>query len=117
MMEEYDRVDFDDSKRVELACPVLNTAALEPFGFVYSEQVQHLDGVTIYPPRYFDPQAPGDTRDLTCKDSISIHHYSNTWLSGKSRLKRQIIRVIGQDRVIKFRNLIRKLRHKQQKKG
>lgn len=114
MMEQYDRTAFDNDRRVEIACPVLNTAALEGFGYCYSEDVQYLhSGVVVYPTRFFDPQAPGDTQNLTCKDSVSIHHYSNTWLSGKSRLKRQLIRLIGQERVIRLRNFLRK----QKKKG
>ena len=113
MMAEYDRIQFDTDRRVELACPVLNTAALHRFGYSYSDNVQHLEGgVTIYPPQYFDPQAPGDTHDLTCQDSVSIHHYSNTWMSGKNRLKRQIIRVVGQKRIIRLRNILHELRSK-----
>lgn len=111
MVQMYDRATFDPEHKIELACPVLNTLALEPFGYVFSEQILQLPGVTIYPPCWFDPLAPGDTENLLCPESVSIHHYSNSWYSGKSRIKRQIIRLIGDERIIRLRTFLKKLKH------
>ena len=108
MLKAYDAVTFDNSRRELLACPILNTRALAPFGVVYSEQVQHLPQVTVYPPKFFDPVSPGDAENLLCEDTVSIHHYSATWQSSKQRLKRRLMHMIGQERVMKLRGLFKK---------
>ena len=39
----------------------------------------------VLPPRFLDPYAPGDgTRELLCADTLSIHHYSASWLGPKA---------------------------------
>ena len=108
MLKAYEEETFDTGRREQLACPILNTRALAPFGVGYAEQVQRLPQVTVYPPRFFDPVSPGDAENLLCEDTVSIHHYSATWQSPKQRLKRRLIHLIGQERVMKLRGLFKK---------
>lgn len=108
MLREYDGVAFDSDHKEQLACPILNTRALESFGVVYEEHIQQLPQVTVYPPRFFDPVSPGDAENLLCADTISIHHYSATWQTPKERLKRRLMQAIGQERVMKLRGLLKR---------
>lgn len=108
MLAVYDTVAFHGENREALACPILNTRALEAFGYRFSDAVQKLPGATVYPPRYFDPLAPGDTKNLLCADTFSIHHYSASWTSPVNRLKRRLFRLIGQARILKLKELMKR---------
>ncbi|WP_438434523.1 glycosyltransferase family 32 protein [Gorillibacterium sp. sgz500922] len=104
MLSEYDNLNFENSKKESLACPYLNSKVLTKRGYKFTGRVQYITGGTIYPPMYFDPMAPGDgTKNLLCEETVSIHHYSASWLDKKIQLKRKIIRMIGQDKVSKFK--------------
>lgn len=106
MLTSYDNIDFDVSRKAELACPVLNSRALRPYGYVLSDEVVDLNGLTVFPPRYFDPISPGDTRFLLCDETYSIHHYSNSWGSRKDRIRRALIRFVGGERVAKLKRAL-----------
>ncbi len=108
MLEYYDNLTFSTERKVQLACPQLNSAALEACGFVREDKLQVVEGAHIFPCTYFDPLSPGRTRDLTGKDTVSIHHYSASWTSGKQRLKRKLIRLIGEKRIHKIKKLLGK---------
>lgn len=108
MLKEYDVVDFLNQEREKIACPILNTRVLEKYGFLRENRLQTMEGVTIYPSEFFDPISPGNTRNLISENTISIHHYSATWTSKSNRLKRVIINSIGQERISKFKELIKR---------
>ena len=83
LLEIYEKIEFDQNKKLQISCPFLNTKVLSDYGFKYDEctDVYSLcEGeVTLYSSKYFDPIAPGDTINLLCKDTYSIHHYSASW--------------------------------------
>lgn len=107
MLKEYDKVDFANEELEKIACPILNTRVLERIGFVKENKLQNLGDVVIYPSEYFDPIAPGDTKNLTSEKTISVHHYSATWTSKSNRIKRRFINFIGQERVSRFKSFIK----------
>lgn len=108
MLAVYDTVTFDPEKREQLACPILNTKALRERGYVFGGDVQQLPGAAVYPPRYFDPLAPGDTQNLLCGDTYSIHHYSASWTSPGNRLKRRLFRLVGEERILKIKGWLKR---------
>lgn len=109
MLEQYDGLVYADRIKKEIACPYLNNRVLDKLGYCFSEKPTEIDGTLILPSRYLDPIAPGkDTRILQCEDTYSIHHYSASWMGKKTRLRRKIIRFLGQDNVIKCKHLFRK---------
>lgn len=105
MLEEYKNLKFEVEKMNEIACPLLNTKALTKIGYKYSEEIEKINeyNTLIYPPKYFDPIAPGNSENLLNKDSYSIHHYSATWYPLKTRIKRKIINLIGQEKINKIK--------------
>lgn len=107
MLTVYDTIEFNENNRNNIACPLLNTIPLRKMGYVYKDQIQTVKDVTILPPRYFDPLAPGNSDNLLCEDTISIHHYSASWTPWRQRLKRKIVRIIGDERIIKIREMIK----------
>lgn len=111
MLREYDEVAFDDEKCFEIRCPVLNTNAIRKFGFEQSDAVQVINNNILLPPRYMDPTTPGDYEDLMCSDTISIHHYSASWMSKSHQFKRKIINLIGQDKINRLKKIIKRKDH------
>lgn len=108
MLRCYDSIMFDPSLQKELACPHFNSKVMFELGWHPSDSVQVLDGATVYPPRFFDPIAPAQG-NLVCDDTVSIHHYYNSWGSLRARLRARLIDSIGRDKVIKLRDAIHRL--------
>ena len=108
MLAVYDGITFDFAGRADISCPILNTRALKELGYAPHSQIQIIEGVAILPPRYCDPVSPGDTELLLCEDTFSIHHYSATWTSATNRFKRRIMRLVGQERINKLKNKLRR---------
>ena len=109
MLEKYDSIVFDETKKVNFACPVLNNQVFQSMGYIYNEKKAiEIDGILVLPPKYLDPIAPGSNmKFLKCVDTISIHHYSASWMGKHIRLKRKIIRMIGQNHMCKIKKVIR----------
>lgn len=99
MLDMYDNVVFDTNSRISISCTFLGTKALESFGFEYRDDMQSIDGAVIYPSRYFDPVTPGNSENLLCDETVSIHHYTATWMPGKIRWKRKVLNLIGQEKI------------------
>ena len=110
MMQVYDNIVFNKANKENIICPILNTRILEKYGFKYSEKIEFLlDGeITIYPPKYFDPLAPGNTENLLCNETFSIHHYSASWEKKSIKIKRKISRLIGQDKINKIKKILKR---------
>lgn len=106
MMDIYDNVIFDSDKKDDFACPKLNTIVVKKHKEYKQNDITIFDNNIIYPPKYFDPYAPGQTKNLMCNDTYSIHHYSATWTSANNRFKRKLINMIGQQRINKWKGKI-----------
>lgn len=99
MLEQYNNLMFGKEIANKIACPWLNTKAINALGEYNLENITYLKDVTIYPPTYFDPIAPGDTINLLSDDTFSVHHYSASWTGKSNVLKRKIMRLIGQEKI------------------
>lgn len=108
MLLKYDGLVFEKNSAKEIACPYLNSKVMEEFGYRYTEEVINIDGALILPPRFFDPIAPGNYKNLLCEDTISIHHYSASWTSASNRMKRKLFRIIGEEKIFAIKRLLRK---------
>ncbi len=99
---------FSEERKTEFACPYLNNAVLEELGYTYNEDAPvDLGGTLVLPPKYLDPVAPGNgMKLLKSKDTISIHHYSASWMGNRTKLKRKVIRIIGQERIIAIKQTL-----------
>ena len=113
LLKEYNNLKFDENKKEQLACPLINNIVFKRYGFESSNLITYLDNgnVTIYPPKYFDPISPGDSKNLMNKETYSIHHYNASWMSKRSVLKRKIVRMIGQHNVIKIKKIFSSIYH------
>lgn len=107
MLKQYESLIFDESKKEKFACPLLNTNALKQEGYISDKNNSFFKGARIFIPEYFDPYAPGENKkNLFSKNTVSIHHYSASWLSKKNIYKRKLIRIIGQKNINNIKRLI-----------
>jgi mannosyltransferase OCH1-like enzyme len=116
MMECYDAISFSDQEKNTFACPWLNDRVIRSYGAVSNDEITYLNEVTVYPSRFFDPFSTGDTKNLLCDDTVSIHHYAATWTGNKQRWKRKIVRIMGEKNAQKLKMLRNKVFFKQEKR-
>lgn len=108
MLKQYDHIKFSKEDHSKIACPYLNSKVFEKLGYQYQDNIVELENATVYPVRFFDPIAPGDSENYMCEDTVSIHHYSASWLPEKNRIKRKIIRLIGPEKIYKLKNILKR---------
>ena len=109
MLAKYNELVFEWDKSKELACPYLNDEVVREHGYLGDGlgDIEQFDGLTVYPSRYLDPIAPGESDNLMCDETVSISLYTNSWGKRGERLRRSIINVIGTDRVSALKRMIR----------
>lgn len=104
MLDCYNSIIFKNDRRDDFACPILNTSIIKKHCEYSNDDISIInDNVRIYPPKFFDPLAPGQTKNLMCEETYSIHHYNASWTSVGNRIKRKIIQFIGQDKIVLFK--------------
>lgn len=108
MMKEYDDLNFCSEEKGKISCPVLNTRAFAKKGYQQKNEIVEIEGAKIYPPTYFDPYPSGKGKNLLSAKTVSIHHYSATWTTGKQRLKRKIVRLLGEDKILAIKKVLGK---------
>lgn len=108
MLDLYDDLIYSEENKFSIACPYLNTKALEKYGYSYSDDVIVIHNNLVLPPRFMDPIAPGKNKEnLLCNDTVSIHHYSASWMDDKTVRRRKIIRIIGEKRIYKIKKILK----------
>ena len=90
MLEMYSRRHFvSKSGEFDLTpCPVSNTVALKELGLKTGKACyvkQRLNGITVYPPEFFNPISPETMKMTKTSRTYTIHHYSGSWTTSKKR--------------------------------
>ena len=62
-------------------CPVKNTRAARDFGYVENGSLQEIQGMLFLPPEYLCPLDYRTMNAGVTPNTISIHHYSMSWMS------------------------------------
>ncbi len=109
MASQYDGIHFSWDKAKDLACPTFNDRVARGLGYKGNGMgdAEFLDGLTVYPCRYFDPLAPGkSSKNLLSEETYSIHHYGNSWGTPSQKIRRSVINVIGPSRVAKIKEVL-----------
>lgn len=109
MIEAYDEIQFLNENKLTFACPYLNDKVIRSYGKVDDNKITYLKEVTVYPSCYFDPLSTGNTKNLLCKETVSIHHYAATWVGNGQRWKRKIIRFFGEKNYHKLKKIFHRV--------
>lgn len=106
-----DRHFLDENGKPDLTTVVTYvTEALEKRGLRKMDEVQRLESVTVWPPRYFSPRSLKTGKVELTTDTWSIHHFAASWESAPSRFRgkvyRGLRRVLGENVAEKIRTLL-----------
>lgn len=96
MLDIYENRSFvnADGTYNDIPCPAANTIGLIRCGLKvgkpWCNQVQHLQGMCVYPEEYFNP-LDNDTQKLNINEhTYSIHQYAATWLGKDYSIRKKI---------------------------
>ena len=85
--DKYHFVLEDGSLNIE-TCGVYETRVFIEHGFKPSNQLQHVDGVTVYPSYVNHPYDYMSCEDQRKEATVSIHHFYGGWMEEGDRLNR-----------------------------
>lgn len=89
LMEDYKFLKFinDDGSINTKPCNYINTHCFTDYGFVLNNQLQIINGCTLYPSEYFSPKNYDMLKEVVTPNTHSIHHFSLTWQTDEQRNK------------------------------
>ncbi len=70
------------------------TELLRANGLKNEDVMQTVCGINIYPKRFFNPIDLNSGKCKLTDDTVSIHHYAATWVSGKTKFRDGVFRFI-----------------------
>lgn len=97
-LDYYDHLSFilDNGNFNQTPCPVYQTNVLLTKGLILDNTLQEIDGITIFPPEYFDPKDFYSGEIHLTKNTHSIHHYDASWTdSGPGLIKKELLNSWG----------------------
>ena len=84
-MNYYEKWKSSDSVET---CPIITTRLLESKGLIYNHlNVNHLNGVTVYPTEYFCAKNSHTGEVCITKKTYTIHHFDASWQTKSERTK------------------------------
>lgn len=107
---EYDDLHFiKPSGELDLTTNVVRiTRTCSKYGFQPNNTLQVINGFTLLPKDYLCPKSYSDGKIRLTSNTLTIHHFSGSWLSRSARVKRIISLLIGK----KLTTLCVKVKHK-----
>lgn len=110
LLHEYDQrslIAADGS--IDLTPNVVHvTKALEEMGLKKTNELQRLDGITVYPSEYFSPKDLNTGKVNLTENTCTIHHFNASWLPLKNRINRKAAQLLGPERAAQVRKWLRK---------
>lgn len=85
------------------------TEILQKYGLKNLDRIQYIEGVFVYPKEYFQPMNV-ETGEITISpNTVSIHHYSGSWLDKKGKRRGLIYKILVNLFGKKIANFVRNL--------
>lgn len=112
-INQYKDVNFinEDGSLNMKGCPVYLTELLTEKGYIPNGKYQIVDGVTLFPPDYFNPYDNATGKLKLTDNTVSIHWYDTSWnKESKSarKIKQLIHRVFGNSSLLWIKKLLGK---------
>lgn len=63
---------------------------LQKYGYIYKDEYQEVDGVSIFPSAYFCAYDPHTRKKKVESVTVSVHHFSGSWFSPLRKFKFQL---------------------------
>lgn len=84
------------------------TKALEEMGLKKTNEMQRLNGITVYPSEYFSPKDLSTGKVNLTENTCTIHHFNASWLPLRNRINRKTAQLLGPERAAQVRKWLRK---------
>lgn len=108
ILEIYKTLKFDANNLINITVCEIYTKYYEQFGLKRENSTQQIENTKFYAAEYFSPKSLTDGKIRKTKNTVSIHHYSATWVKKSSRFKTKIMqfikRILGEKTVSKLKN-------------
>lgn len=114
MIEEYEKSSFynEDGSENLLTIVERTTNHLKAHGAINTNELQTVEGITIYPAEYFCPINMNTGELKVTRKTRSIHRYAASWVDKKSKFRGRIyfllVRLFGEDTAKKIRKILRR---------
>lgn len=97
LLERYEQLRFPDPNDKAEVITIVRTTTdlLRPKGLSLEDIDQNIDGVQIYPSRYFSPKNYHTGRIQLTPDTYSIHHYDASWMPPGQKYKDRLVHRLG----------------------
>jgi mannosyltransferase OCH1-like enzyme len=114
MLDRYEGLSFllpDGTVNPCTMIPMV-TELLTEKGLKGDGSIEHLEGIDIYPPDWFNPFDDALGRLCKTENTRTIHWYAKSWMTAepawKTELKRLLRRIFGKERVMHLGQLVKK---------
>lgn len=91
MLEIYNHNKFAVNKKIDFACPIINTQVLKKYGLIQNNSMQLIKEITILPTEYLSPITLSEGKKKVTKNTIAIHEYNGSWMKWTLRLRMRFI--------------------------
>ncbi len=109
IMMYYEKLKYDESNLTNNASPAIITKILAENGIRLDNSYQIINGIKILPMDYLCPENMYTGKKKYTQNTVSVHHYSASWMSNKDRKKMKIIIMIKKILPSEFINFLRKV--------
>ncbi len=115
LMNDYLSLPFpNDSKDLaKIACPEITTSTFEKYGYIRNNEIQTVEGITVFPEEYFCPINCQTYNVNITENTYSIHHYDASWKSSNKKKIRKLIwltsKILGRERTLWIKEKIKNI--------
>ena len=98
LLDEYDGLHFkreDGSLDMTTNVTRITNACLK-YGFVPNNKLQTVNGFTFLPKDYLCPKSYADGKIYLSDNTLTIHHFAGSWLTGRDKMVRVLQRIVGE---------------------
>lgn len=92
LRDEYHTMHFKkrDGSLDLTPCPTIQTHTLKKYGLKFVNEVQNINGLTVFPTDYFCPMNQYTGNIQLTPNTFSIHHYFASWVRPADQMRRRL---------------------------
>lgn len=104
MLDYYNSLEhFDTNDMFKMSIPRIMTRLLNEMGFDHTKnEVQEVNGITIYPREYFYPLSFDFKDNVFTENTCMIHYFDASWFSKKEKFLVSLKRKLGEKNINKL---------------
>lgn len=110
LLEEYAMLHFinPDGTYNQKTIVAYTSELLCRHGLQYTDKIQQIADVWIYPKEYFCPIDYQTGIDKRTNNTYSIHHYMASWMTPSQKMYKYIVSIFGEQKTHKLSNMLKK---------